>query len=211
MAARIARKTGSFLGAGALAIALGAAGVMLAGPTAVAQSDRASGSEAFSVDETHASVLFRVSHLNIAPFYGRFNDISGTFFLDEDNPRDSIIDITVRTDSVDTNNQKRDDHLRSPDFFNVKQFPVATFKSTSVRNAGDDAFRVTGDLTINGKTNEITIDVDKTGEGSDPWGGYRSGFETSFEISRMDYGVSYMPEGLGETVKMIIALEGVRK
>lgn len=163
---------------------------------------------AFDVDAGHSGVLFKISHLGVANFYGRFNSISGSYDL-----RDGgSMDVTIDVNSVDTNSQGRDDHLRGTDFFHVAQFPEATFKSTSMKPTGEDTFEVTGDLTIRGTTESVTVEVTKTGEGDrGPRFGYRSGMETSVTLSRSAFGVSALPEGLGDEVTLMISLEGIRQ
>src|SRR5919202_2168648 len=91
----------------------------------------------YALDEMHSAVTFKVSHLGLSWTYGRFNDVSGSFTIDPDNADKCSFSLTVKVASLDTNNKKRDDHLRSPDFFNVKTYPTITFKSTSVKSAKD--------------------------------------------------------------------------
>ena len=170
----------------------------------------AAAADNYNVDKVHSSVLFRIQHLGVSYVWGRFNDISGTFTIDEAAPDKSVVDITVKTESVDTDDAKRDKHLRSPDFFIAKTFPVMTFKSTSVKSDGKDHLAVTGELTLHGVTKTVTIPVTRIGTGKDPWGGTRTGFEGELTIKRSDYGVSYMPGGLGEDVRLVLGIEGVR-
>lgn len=192
----------------ALALVAFAGSVLMPTTTPQATAAAAAQSSGFSVDAGHSGVLFKILHLGVANFYGRFNGIDGTFDLTEG----GSIDITIDANSVDTNSEGRDNHLRSEAFFNVAQFPSATFKSSSIRATGENTFEVTGDLTIRGTTEEISFTATKTGEGDrGPRFGFRTGFETSFTISRSAFGVSYLPEGLGDEVEMIISLEGVRQ
>lgn len=167
--------------------------------------------DTFSADAVHSSILFRVKHLNAAYFYGRFNDVSGKFRIDSEHPSDSSFDFVVKADSVDTNSEGREKHLAGPDFFNVKQFPTIAFKSTSVAKSGDHDYDVTGDLSLHGVTKQITVKVTHTGEASDPWGGYRSGIETTFEIDRTEFGMTGLVGPVGKDVRLIVALEGVRE
>jgi polyisoprenoid-binding protein YceI len=167
--------------------------------------------ETYSIDPVHSAVLFRITHLGVSTFYGRFQDVSGTYVLDAENPAAAAFDVTIKAESVDTHNEKRDQHLKSPDFFNAKQFPVLTMKSKSVKKTGDKTMRVTADLTIHGVTKEVAFDVTQVGAGKDPWGGYRSGFDGSFTIKRSDYDVKFMPGALGEDVTIIVSVEGVRQ
>lgn len=163
--------------------------------------------DTYAIDNAHTSAIWAVKHLGISNTYGRFNGVKGEYNFDGAN---SSINIEIDAASIDSNDKKRDDHLRGPDFFNVKQFPKLTFKSTKVTPAGDD-YKVEGELTIHGVTKQITVDVKKIGEGDDPWGNHRTGFETSFTINRMDFGVKYMPDGLSHDVKITLALEGIKK
>lgn len=166
--------------------------------------------ESYKIDPVHSTVQFGVDHLGIAKFWGRFNEVAGTIAFDEKDPSQSKVTLEIAAASVDTNNKKRDDHLRGPDFFNAKQFPKITFVSKKVVKKSDDTFEVTGDLTVRGTTKTITVPVKHTGAGKDPWGGFRRGFEASFTINRLDYGVSFMPEGLGKDVTIVLAIEAIK-
>src|SRR4030081_840864 len=117
----------------------------------------ANAADTFKVDPVHSFVLFSVQHLGIANTYGRFNDISGTVVFDKDNPAKSSVEVSVPLDSLDTHNSIRDRSLKSPDFFNAKQFPTMTFKSTKVEGSGD-TLEVSGDITIRGVTKPLTAD-----------------------------------------------------
>src|SRR5438045_581123 len=114
------------------------------------------GADNYAVDGMHAGVSFKISHLGLSWTYGRFNEMSGDFTLDPADPSKSSFNLSIQVNSVDTNNKKRDDHLKSPDFFNVKQFPAITFKSTSVKPV-KDGYQVTGDLTLHGVTKPVTF------------------------------------------------------
>ncbi len=194
----------------ACGLVLGGAIVSLTSTPALAQdgmSEAKSGS--FEIDPGHTSVNFRIKHLNVAYFLGRFNKASGTMMIDPDNPRESFIDITIDAASVDTNSEGRDNHVKSGDFLSVKQFPTATFKTTAVRNV-EGKLKATGDFTLHGITKEITVDLDFTGQGNDPWGGERQGVETKFTFKRSDYGISAMLGGLSDEVNMHVAIEAKR-
>lgn len=156
------------------------------------------------VDDTHAFVWFTVNHIGMADTMGTFREITGHFDLEAGN-----MSFTLRADSVDTNNAKRDEHLKGPDFFNVKQFPVIQFKSKKVTSLGADRYRVTGQLSLHGKKKDITLEVKKTGEGKDPWGHQRMGLQTEFTLNRLDYGINYMPDGIGKEVSIKVSLEGL--
>ncbi len=180
--------------------------VLFAG-TVLGLASNASADE-FTVDGGHSSVLFRVMHNKSAPFYGRFNDVEGSFTIDDD-PTKSSFEITVKTESIDSNNKKRDAHLKSPDFFNAREFPTLTFKSSKVEKGENGALKVTGDLNCHGVTKSITIDIEVTGSNTGPRGTTK-GIETIFTIKRSDFGVNYGLEGggLGDDVRIIVALEG---
>jgi polyisoprenoid-binding protein YceI len=166
--------------------------------------------DTFEIDPVHSSVLFKVRHLNVADFYGRFNEIKGTVSFDKDSPEKSSVTAEVPIESVDTHNDKRNQHLKSPDFFNAKQFPNISFKSTKVEKAGDD-FKVTGDFTLHGVTKSITVEFEKVGEGKGMQGEFRAGGKTEFKIKRSDYGMNFMLNGIGDEVEITISLEGVKK
>lgn len=167
---------------------------------------------AFSVDNVHSSVLFRVKHNGVANFYGRFDEVSGSFLLNKEDASKSSLDIKVMADKVNSNNAGRDKHLKGNDFFSSAEFPEITFKGKSFKKTGDNTFDVTGDLTLRGVTKEITVPVEHTGEGKGMRGGTVAGFEAKFTIKRGDYGVSYMiGPALSDEVMLIVSLEGGKK
>lgn len=171
--------------------------------------ERSMSAAAFTVDAAHSSAVFRIKHMDTAFFYGRFNKIAGAFKLDPENPSASELNVIIETASVDTGNKGRDEHIRSNDFFSASQFPQATFSSTSIERAGPDTYKVTGDLTVKGKSKSVTVEVKHTGSNTNRGGKQISGIESIFTINRSDFGIDYMPQGLGEEVKMMISLEGV--
>jgi polyisoprenoid-binding protein YceI len=160
----------------------------------------------WSVDPVHSTAIFSARHFNAGNVWGRFNEIKGDIAWDDQDPGKSSFNLTVNADSLDTHNQMRDNHLKGPDFFNVKQYGQITFKSTSIKKSGEN-YEVTGDLTIKGATKPITVQLTKLGEGTDPRGTPRIGFETRFTINRSDFGVSGLPGGVGEQIPMIVAIE----
>jgi polyisoprenoid-binding protein YceI len=166
---------------------------------------------AYQVDPIHSSVLFRIKHMDLAYVYGRFNDVSGTVVFDPAQPEKSSFDVTVLAKSVDTGNEKRDQHLRSPDFFNAIEYPELKFKSKSVRKTGENAYEVEGDFSLHGVTRPLKFEFTHTGSGKGPQGGQRVGGETTFEVGRSDHGMTFMPDALSDEVKVIISMEAVRK
>jgi polyisoprenoid-binding protein YceI len=164
--------------------------------------------DAYQVDSVHSSMVFRVKHMGAANFYGRFNSIAGSFTLDDD-PAKNAFDVRIQTESVDTAQAKRDQHLKSPDFFNARQFPTITFKSTSVKKMGDASFDVTGDLELHGVTKSVTAKVTKTGAGT-ARGRQIAGVEAELNIKRSDFGMTYGLDSLGDEVYIIVSLEGAK-
>ena len=165
----------------------------------------------FQVDSVHSSMVFRLKHVSATNFYGRFNNITGSFTLDDD-PSKCSFQIQIKTDSVDTAQKKRDDHLKSPDFFNAAQFPTISFKSTQVKKSGDDSYDVTGDLSLHGETKSVAAKVTRTGSGKN-FGKAIVGVEAELTIKRTDFGVgkTFGPEVLGDDVQIKIGLEGAKK
>jgi polyisoprenoid-binding protein YceI len=154
----------------------------------------------------HANVNFRASHLGFSYITGRFNDFEGSFSHDPSNPSASKVSVTIKTISLDTNHAERDKTLRSDEFFDVAKYPTITFESTGYM-AGSSGDKLKGDLTIHGVTREVSIDVKQVGEGPDPWGGYRSGFEGSVNVTASDYD---LPEWVGD-IEISLNVEGVRQ
>ncbi len=178
-----------------------------AAPAAPAATGTATApTKGFKVDPVHASVVWGIRHKNAANFYGIFREISGSFNLDSANPAESFIDVSIKADSIDSNNAGRDRHLKGQDFFSTKEFPTLTFKSTSVKKLTDTTFDVTGDLTVRGITKSITVKAENTAAAGQPLGG----LETRFTISRKDFGITYGPGALGDTVSLIVSLEGIK-
>lgn len=136
----------------------------------------------------HAFVDFKISHLGYSFITGTFKDIDGKFSFDAAKPEDSKIEFNVNTASVFTNHAERDKHIASADFLNASKFAKATFVSTSVKSTGANTADVTGDLTILGVTKPVVVKATFLGEGKDPWGGYRAGFEGTTTIKRSDFG-----------------------
>jgi polyisoprenoid-binding protein YceI len=170
----------------------------------------ANATDTFKVDPVHSFVLFAVQHLGIANTYGRFNDIAGTVVFDRDNPSKSSVELSVPVESLDTHNSIRERSLKSPDFFDAKQFPTITFKSTKVEGSGD-TLKVSGDITIRGVTKPVTVDFKKGGEGKGVFGEMRGGGETRFTIRRSDFGMNFEQGEIGDEVNIILSLEGVKK
>ena len=136
--------------------------------------------------------------------------MAGTIVFDETTISNSSVSIHVESQHVDTFNGKRDNHLRSEDFFHANRHPLIEFKSTSVKRIDPTSLAVAGELTLRGTTQPLSVRVDHTGSGKDPWGNFRAGFETEFTIKRSDFGMDYMSDALGDLVKITVSVEGVR-
>ena len=167
--------------------------------------------EKYKIDPVHSSIMFRVQHFGVSFFYGRFNEVTGAFLVDDKSITDSSVEATIKVGSLDTHNDKRDSDLKGPDFFNAKTFPVITFKGKSFKKMEGDKVEVSGDLTLHGVSKSVTLVLAHVGSGKDPWGGYRSGYEGSLVLKRSDYGMKYMLEGIGDEVTMYFGIEGVRE
>ncbi|HVR76713.1 MAG TPA: YceI family protein [Planctomycetota bacterium] len=167
--------------------------------------------ETHQIDTVHSAVLFKVKHLEVGYSYGRFNDISGTIVLDDADPAKSTAEITIKAESIDTANAKRDTHLKSPDFFNVKQFPLITFKSKKVKKGADGKLEAEGALTLHGVTKDVTLLVERVGSAKDPRGGAKTGFHTVLKLKRSDFGMKFMVGPLGDEVEVTISLECATK
>jgi polyisoprenoid-binding protein YceI len=159
----------------------------------------------------HAFVNFKISHLGYSWVWGSFKEFDGRFSFDADKPEASSVTVELKTASVDTNHAERDKHLRSDDFLNVDKHPTATFESTSVKSTGDGTADITGNLTLNGVTKPVVIAAKFIGEGDDPWGGYRAGFEGSTTLTLKDFDIKMDLGPASQTVDLIISVEGVRK
>ncbi|HAW61908.1 MAG TPA: YceI family protein [Pseudomonas sp.] len=166
---------------------------------------------AIDKDGQHAFVNFKISHLGYSWLWGTFNDFDGDFSFDAAKPEESKVNVTLKTASVDTNHAERDKHLRSDDFLNVAKHPTATFESTSVKSTGEGTADITGNLTLNGVTKPVVIAARFIGEGKDPWGGYRAGFEGSTTLTLKDFDIKMDLGPASQTVDLIISVEGVRK
>lgn len=164
--------------------------------------------ESWKVDGVHSSLIFKVKHLGVSNFYGRFNQLSGTVATADGAL--TGVEIEVKADSVDTANQKRDAHVKSPDFLNVKQFPTISFKGKEVKKGEDDSYVVKGDLTLHGVTKEVEAQVQRTGTGKGPDGKELIGFETTFTIKRTDHGMKFMVGPLADDIHITVSVEAVR-
>jgi polyisoprenoid-binding protein YceI len=166
--------------------------------------------DTYAIDPMHTAAVFKISHLGLSWVYGRFNDVNGAFALDPANPANASFTLTIKTDSIDSGNAKRDGHLKSPDFFNSRQFPVISFKSTSVKPVAG-GYDVTGDLTMHGVTKAITLALRGGKMAEFPKGVQRTGFTTDLELRRTEFGMDRMVGPVGDEVIIAVSFEGAKK
>lgn len=157
----------------------------------------------------HASINFKISHLDYSFIKGRFNSFEGEFSYDANDIAASKVTVKVDTTSLDSNHAERDKHIRSADFINASKFSTATFTSTKVVDKGEGQLEVMGDLTLHGKTQPIVIDAQFIGAGSDPWGGERAGFMGTTRLELKDFDIAVM--GPSSYVDMELHVEGIKK
>lgn len=173
-------------------------------------SNAANAADTFKLDMSHTSIVFAIKHLEFSYTYGRFNRATGVFTLDQANPAASKFELNIETATVDTNDPKRDEHLRGPDFFNANQFPTIKFVSKSVKPT-ETGMDVTGDLTLHGVTKEVTLSLRKLGEGMSMFKDYRVGLHCEHRINRSDYGMTGMIPSIGDNVAITISFEAVKQ
>ena len=168
----------------------------------------------YEIDPSHSVVEFVVRHLGLAKVRGRFNEFEGTIVIGDD-PMDSRVDAVIRAASIDTRDDRRDEHLRSADFLDVEHHPTLEFHSTEVGRRGSD-FRVDGDLTIRGVSRPVTLDLEMEGAAEDPWGNSRVGFSATTEVDREQFGLTWnqaLESGgwlVGKQVRIELSCEAVR-
>lgn len=162
------------------------------------------------VEGAHAFVQFKIKHLGYSWLLGRFNSFDGNFFYDAAAPEKSSINVTIDTASLDSNHAERDKHLKGSDFLDVKKYPQASFKSTGFEVKDDNTAIVSGTFTLHGVTKNISFPVNKIGEGKDPWGGYRAGFEGKTTLKLSDYGITYNLGPASANVEIELFAEGIK-
>lgn len=201
-------------------LTLAGAGAVLGGwtssaATATAESATAQRTDTvtYGVDPVHSNVLFKIRHAGVSNFYGQFQKFTGEIEFDKADFTASSVSFEIDIDSVDTDNSKRDEHIKGADFFNARQYPKTTFKSTSIVDNGDGTYSMTGDMTFFGQTKPVTAHVTDLSTGV-MRGTPVLGFEASFQIKRSDWGMTkYLADdggeggGLGNTVSITVAVE----
>lgn len=145
----------------------------------------------YKIDTTHSEVEFKIRHLMITNVTGRFTEFDGTFTAEKHDFSDAKINFEATVNSINTNNEQRDTHLKSPDFFDAESFPKINFTSSSVTKTGDDDYKLVGDLTIKGTTKQVELNVTHGGHMVDPWGQSKTGFEVTGKFNRKDFGLTW--------------------
>ncbi len=167
----------------------------------------------YEIDTAHSMIIFRAKHNGVSYNYGRFNEFTGEIMISADAVTERTVEFEVKAASVDTGNEKRDQHLRSSDFFSAKQFPLITFKSTKVieKEGKKDVLEVTGDLELHGVKKSITVDAEITGRAKGKDGESLIGFESIFTIKRSEFGMTYGMGGISDDIRITVSIEAVHK
>jgi len=164
----------------------------------------------YTIDPVHSGVNFRISHLGLSWVHGRFNDFKGKFVIDAKDAGKCSFELSIKVDSIDTGNAKRDGHLKSGDFFNAKQFPSITFKSTAVTTI-KEGYEVTGNFNMHGVEKKITFPLVGGRTAEFPKGTIRTGYSAELVLKRSDFGMDKMLEALSDNVYVAISFEGIKK
>ncbi len=166
---------------------------------------------AMDIKGKHAFIQFKVSHLGFSYVLGEFPDFTGSFRWDADDPSVAFVELEIKTGTVETHHAKRNLHLRGKDFLYSKKYPTARFVSTAYEKTGREEGLLTGDLTLRGVTLPVTLEMRHIGEGKDPWGKYRAGFEGTTTITMSDFGIDYNLGPASRTAEIYFTIEGIRK
>ncbi|MFD1329884.1 YceI family protein [Mycoplana ramosa] len=189
-----------------LSFATAIAGLLMTGVAFAADS--------YDIDPTHAWVRFETNHAGWSQAQGAFKAVSGTIAFDKEDVTKSSVEIVLEAASIDTNDEKRDTHLKSPDFLNAEEFPQITFKSTAIEKTGDKTAKVTGDLTLLGTAKPVVLDVTWNAESPLPWDAntIKTGFSATGTFSGPEFGITKMTDfGLGPDITLDIDVEAVKK
>ena len=172
---------------------------------------------AWQIDASHSQIQFSVKHMMISTARGTFDRFTGTVEADEQNPIAAKVEVQIETASINTRDERRDGHLRSPDFFDVENYPVATFKSTKVDQIDESTGKLYGDLTIRDVTHPVVLDFEYSGQAKSPWGTTSAGFSATTKINRKDWGLNWnvaLETGgwlVSDTITISIELELVKQ
>lgn len=176
-----------------------------------ASDESPNGEYAFDIPGMHAFIQFRIKHLGYSWLWGRFDSFDGQFTIDDDNLSNSKVSVTIDMNSINTNHERRDKHLRDADFFEVNKYPTATFVSTGFERTSDKTANMTGKLTIKDVTKEVVIPIEHIGGGADPWGGYRQGFEGKTTVALKDFNIMKDLGPFSQEAEVFLSIEGIRQ
>lgn len=163
----------------------------------------------YEIDTVHSQAIFKVKHMGVSYNMGRFNKVAGTYSFDPADPASASLDVKIEAGSIDTDFERRDEHLKSPDFFNAKQFPVISFTSNDVKKTGDAMYTASGELSLHGVKKNVTIEIEYVGQGENRDGKTLTGFFTTFTVKRSDYKMDFMVGPIGDEVTLMVNIEGV--
>lgn len=167
--------------------------------------------ETYSFDKAHTQIFFAADHLGFTQSYGKFLEFDGGFVFDRGAPEKSSVNVVVKTASIDMDHEKWNAHLKNADFLNVEKFPEMTFKSTAIKVTGENTADITGDLTLLGVTKPLTLSTVFNKADKNPFSNaYHAGFTASGSLKRSDFGMTYGLPGVGDEVKLMINVEGIR-
>lgn len=167
--------------------------------------------ETYEIDSSHAEVVFRINHLGFSYTFGKFNDISGEVTFDPENLADASATVHIDPASINFGHEGKEEHLRSDDFFDVENFPKATYQSTSIEATGENTYRITGDLTVHGVTLPVTLDATLNKVGKHPFRDKMGiGFSATTTLNRSDFGVDRMVPAVGDDVQLWVELEAYK-
>lgn len=184
--------------------------------TAILLSSTSSLAADYKIDPDHSKIGFKVRHLGISWVPGSFTKVDGSFHFDEKNISSSNVKADIEVGSVDTQNKKRDDHLRGEEFFAADKFPTISFVSKEIKDISGSKFTIVGDLSMHGVTKPVELAAEFTGAATDPWGNYRSAFSAETKVNRKDFGLQWskvIETGalvVGDEVKISIEVEGIK-
>ncbi len=171
---------------------------------------RPAAADNYTLDDQHTSIVFAANHFGYSYTYGMFGKYRGDFSIDMNNPAAGKFQFAIDAASLDTKSAKRDEHLRGPDFFNVKQFPEITFQSTRIV-AERKKLKVTGNLTMHGVKKQIVLPLTYVGAGKGPYGNERIGFYGSFKVKRSEFGITTFVPNVSDEITLMISFEGLKR
>ena len=192
----------------ALLLAAGFSAAPLPAPR-TAPDVQAHASGKYKVDSEHSTVLLKVKHLNTSWTYLRFDKVSGEFSIDPAKPEAASFKVQIAAASIDSNNANRDDELKGQHFLDVVKYPDITFTSKSVQKGGEGKYKAEGELLLHGVTKPLTVELEETGA-SETQFGPRAGFHGTFSIQRKDFGITFMPDAVGDEIQATVSIEGIR-